>query len=349
MAKLTLSDIANLENEVSVVATINANSALIETALENTLSRDGTSPNTMGASLDMNNSRIFNLPEPIDNTEPLRVIDAVDLAGLTVTPDTGASILAKLLLVDGAGSGLDADLLDGSSSALFVKYADFSTLAVLNLDAGASGTAGSIDVFPATAAKGKLSLAATDNTGDTTSTITNAAQSAAATWTIPDTNGAASFVMTAATQTIGGAKTFSAAGVFSSTLGVTGILTGANSIFSSHATAGIGYTTGAGGSETQLTSKATGVTLNKITGLITMNNAALAGAAEVSFVLTNSAITSTDMLIVHHVSGGTAGAYMTQCSAVGSGTATITVSNVSAGSLSEAIVLRYMVLKSVDA
>jgi hypothetical protein len=349
MAKLTLSDIANLENEVSVVATINANSALIETALENTLSRDGTSPNTMGASLDMNNSRIFNLPEPIDNTEPLRVIDAVDLAGLTVTPDTGASILAKLLLVDGAGSGLDADLLDGASSALFVKYADFSTLAVLNLDAGASGSAGTVDIFPTTAAKGKLALTAADNAGDTTSTIVNASQSAAATWTIPDTNGSASFVMTAATQTIGGAKTFSSAGIFSSTLGVTGALTGANSILSSHATAGVGYTTGAGGTVTQATSKSTTVVLNTITGTITMNNASLAAAAEVTFTLTNSAITSTDMVIVHHVSAGTAGGYVTQCSSVGSGTCTITVTNQSAGALAEAIVLRFMVLKSVDA
>lgn len=348
MAKVTLTDISNLQNETSVVQAINNNNAAVETAIENTLSRDGTTPNTMGANLDMNDNRVFNLPEPIDNTEPLRVIDAVNLAGLTVTPDTGASILAKLLLVDGPGSGLDADLLDGASSALFVKYADFGTLAVTNLDAGASGTAGSIDVFPTTASKGKLSLAAADNTGNTTSTIVNALQSAAATWTIPDTNGNANFVMTAADQTIGGLKTFSSALTLSSSLAVAAGIVGANSILSSHATGGIGYTTGAGGSETQLTSKSTTVVLNKITGLITMNNAALAAAAEVTFTLTNSAIASTDMVFVHHVSAGTAGAYMCQCSSVGSGTCTITVSNVSGGSLSEAIVLRFAVLKSVS-
>lgn len=72
MAKLTLDDLANLENENSAVSTINSNNSAIETALENTLSRDGTSPNTMGASLDMNNNRILNLPEAASDNEPVR-------------------------------------------------------------------------------------------------------------------------------------------------------------------------------------------------------------------------------------------------------------------------------------
>jgi hypothetical protein len=88
---------------------------------------------------------------------------------------------------------------------------------VTNLDAGASGTAGTVDVFPTTASKGKTQITCTSNTGNTTNTITNAAQSAACTWTIPDTNGSASFVMTAATQTVGGAKTFTGNNVHSGT------------------------------------------------------------------------------------------------------------------------------------
>jgi hypothetical protein len=75
MAKLTLADVVNLENQASAVGTVNANSALIETALENTLSRDGTSPNSMGADLDMDSFRILNLPEPASALEPLRLID----------------------------------------------------------------------------------------------------------------------------------------------------------------------------------------------------------------------------------------------------------------------------------
>ena len=60
MAKLTLSDLTTLENQAAAIAAINANSALIETALENTLSRDGTSPNAMAADLDMDGNDILN-------------------------------------------------------------------------------------------------------------------------------------------------------------------------------------------------------------------------------------------------------------------------------------------------
>ena len=51
MAKLSLTDIAA---GFQSVTTTNANHTLIETAVENTLSRDGTAPNTMSANLDMN-------------------------------------------------------------------------------------------------------------------------------------------------------------------------------------------------------------------------------------------------------------------------------------------------------
>lgn len=81
MAKLTLSNLSNLQNELTAVNTINANSALIVTAVDNTLSRDGTSPNQMNASIDMNSNRIVNLPAPISPVEPLRLGDANTLNG----------------------------------------------------------------------------------------------------------------------------------------------------------------------------------------------------------------------------------------------------------------------------
>jgi len=56
-----LSDLANLNNQTSAVNTINANSALIETAIENTLSRDGTSPNSMNADIDLNGFDLINV------------------------------------------------------------------------------------------------------------------------------------------------------------------------------------------------------------------------------------------------------------------------------------------------
>lgn len=115
---------------------------------------------------------------------------------------------------------------------------------------------------------------------------------------------------------------------------------------SKHATAGIGYATGAGGTVTQATNKATGVTLNKVTGDITMNNAALAAGVIVSFVMTNSAIAATDFLDVQHVSAGTLGAYTAQATCA-AGSATIYVRNNTAGSLSEAIVLKFYLNKAV--
>jgi hypothetical protein len=105
-----------------------------------------------------------------------------------------------------------------------------------------------------------------------------------------------------------------------------------------------GYVTGGGGTVTQATNKATGVTLNKPSGQITMNNAALAAATIVSFTFTNSTIASADVLVINHVSGGTVGSY-TFTAACGAGSATVYVRNATGGSLGEAIVLRYAVLK----
>ena len=112
------------------------------------------------------------------------------------------------------------------------------------------------------------------------------------------------------------------------------------------ATGSIGYTTGAGGTVAQATSKSTGVTLDKTCGTITMDGAALAADATVSFVLTNSTISATDFILLSHASAGTPGKYVLNGRAA-AGSATIDVTNISAGSLSEAIVIRFLVLKAV--
>lgn len=111
----------------------------------------------------------------------------------------------------------------------------------------------------------------------------------------------------------------------------------------------VGYSTGTGGTVTQITSKSTGVTLNKRCGQITMNAAALAAAAEVSFTLTNSTVAATDVVMVSIASGATAGAYSVQCDATAAGSCRISVGNRSTGSLSEAIVLNFVVIKAVAA
>lgn len=57
MPKVTLSDVTS---SYSSTATLNSNFDTIETAFDNTLSRDGSTPNSMGANLDMNSYKIIN-------------------------------------------------------------------------------------------------------------------------------------------------------------------------------------------------------------------------------------------------------------------------------------------------
>jgi len=109
-----------------------------------------------------------------------------------------------------------------------------------------------------------------------------------------------------------------------------------------------GYATGSGGVVTQITSKATGVTLSKSTGQITLDAAALAASTTVSFTLTNTVIEAGDILVMNHISGGTAGSYLFNAQSA-AGSASINVRNISLGSLSEAIVIAFAVIKAVAA
>lgn len=126
-------------------------------------------------------------------------------------------------------------------------------------------------------------------------------------------------------------------------------ITTSGSILSSGA-AGIGYTTGAGGTVTQTTSKATAVTLNKTAGAITLSTAALAANAVVSFTLTNSKIGPDDDVRVWVKGGNTAAAtYRSWAEGSASGSRLILLQNISGGSLSEAVVLGFAVIKGAIA
>lgn len=83
--KVTLTNLVNLQNETTAVTAINSNNAALITALNNTLSRDGTSPNQMGATLDMNSNRIINLPTPTSALEPVRLQDVTNPVTIPLT------------------------------------------------------------------------------------------------------------------------------------------------------------------------------------------------------------------------------------------------------------------------
>lgn len=107
----------------------------------------------------------------------------------------------------------------------------------------------------------------------------------------------------------------------------------------------LGYTAAAQGTVTQATSKSTAVTLNRSAGQITMNNAALGATTNVSFTLNNNLISPKDVVIIN-VAGGTAATDSYNCWVSGhaAGSCTIVVRNITAGSLSEAVVLNFAVI-----
>jgi len=77
MAKLV---IAGISADYGATASINAAFDDIETAIENTLSRDGTSPNAMSAEIDMSSNSINNLGTPLNNSSAARLQDVLDSA-----------------------------------------------------------------------------------------------------------------------------------------------------------------------------------------------------------------------------------------------------------------------------
>jgi hypothetical protein len=109
MPKLVLSDLTNLTNVTTAVNTINNNSEALEEAFDNTLSRDGSTPNHMLNELDMNSYPIINLPAPSQYHEPIRKQELDDLLGYiaagSIPIDTG-------LIADGAIT--EEKLADGS-------------------------------------------------------------------------------------------------------------------------------------------------------------------------------------------------------------------------------------------
>lgn len=203
MTKLTLSNIANLQNESTVVTTLTANNTATVTAMENTLSRDGTAPNMMNAQLDMNSNRIINLVDAVNEQEPAtygQLLDHIDslengavIDASFVTLGTHAQITNERVLTAGTNLSItDA----GAGSTVTVAVSDPELNAIAGLTSAAdkvpyftgSGTASVadltsyartlIDDADAIAARATLVLDQVDNTSDATknaavATLTN--------------------------------------------------------------------------------------------------------------------------------------------------------------------------------
>ena len=110
-------------------------------------------------------------------------------------------------------------------------------------------------------------------------------------------------------------------------------------------TAGVGYATGAGGAVTQLTSRTTGVTLNKTTGAITLVSAAGTTVAA-TFTVTNSTVAATDVIILNQKSG--TDLYNLMVTAVAAGSFNISF-RTTGGTTTETPVFSFAVIKAVAA
>jgi hypothetical protein len=112
-----------------------------------------------------------------------------------------------------------------------------------------------------------------------------------------------------------------------------------------YATEELGYAPAAQGTVTQLTSKSTAVTLDKSAGRITMNNASLNTATNATFTLNNALISANDSVVLT-ISGGqaTPGSYNVFANSLAAGSVSITLRNISGGTLSEAVVINYAII-----
>ena len=106
---------------------------------------------------------------------------------------------------------------------------------------------------------------------------------------------------------------------------------------------GIGYVAGAGGAVTQITSRTTGVTLNKTTGAITLFSAAGTTTAA-TFTVTNSTVAATDVIILNQKSG--TDLYDLMVTAVAAGSFNITF-RTTGGTTTETPVFNFAVIKGV--
>ena len=112
--------------------------------------------------------------------------------------------------------------------------------------------------------------------------------------------------------------------------------------------AGIGYAAGDGSTVTQITNRATGVTINALTGAITTDTTSLAAEASADFVVTNSKVAIGDVPVVAIRSGAVGVGTIVSVAAVAAGSFTIRVhnGNVAAGTAETgAIIINFAVIK----
>lgn len=247
---------------------------------------------------------------------------ALAFAGNNLSVDGNVTIGGTTTLSGAVGLTGAQTVTSASASALAVG-ANGATNPVLQVDASTASAATGVKVTGAAAASG-VAIAAISSATDENMKI--------------DAKGSG-------TVTLGGTSTGAivATRALTASAGVaaTGALSATTTITSTGPTSGVGYATGAGLAVTQGTNRTTGVTINAVTGAITLISAS-GSATPASFTVTNSAVAATDVIIVNQKSG--TDLYEIFVTAVAAGSFRIT-SFTTGGTTSEQPVFNFAVIK----
>lgn len=161
---------------------------------------------------------------------------------------------------------------------------------------------------------------------------------------IPTSGGTTSARMVFKNTTVDGSA--NATELMSVTTG--GVFTVGGAIVSTSNSGGIGYTTGAGGTVTQITSRTTGVTINKICGAITTDTTSLAAGATAKFTVTNSSVVATDVIALSIKSGTTTDQTDVNVQGVAAGSFDVVVANRHASTAETgAIIINFAIINAV--
>jgi hypothetical protein len=239
--------------------------------------------------------------------------ETVYAAGIQAFLATPSSANLRAAMTDETGTGL---LVFATSPTLTTPILGTPTSGTLTnctglpITTGVAGLGSNVATFLATPSSANLAAALTDETGTGAAVFAN--------------------TPTLVTPVIGAA---------------TGTSLTATGLIRSSGTAGVGYATGAGGAVTQLTSRTTGVTLDKTTGAITLFSAA-GSATAATFTVTNSTVAATDVIILNQKSG--TDLYDLMVTAVAAGSFNITF-RTTGGTTTEQPVFNFAVIKGVAA